>query len=94
VRQRKPSGLREVRLCRASQCGIKMNQPNNTIPGLAARQSAIRLLDAVCRRGETLDQAMPAATGKLSNPSDKALAHRRSSSSRPFAITRPASVRL
>jgi len=52
-----------------------MNQPNNTIPGLAARQSAIRLLDAVCRRGETLDQAMPAATGKLSNPSDKALAH-------------------
>ncbi|MEH6791735.1 RsmB/NOP family class I SAM-dependent RNA methyltransferase [Parasphingorhabdus sp.] len=52
-----------------------MNQPNNAIPGLATRQSAIRLLDAVCRRGETLDQAMPAATGKLSNPSDKALAH-------------------
>lgn len=55
--------------------GIKMNEPNNKVPGLAARQSAIRLLDAVCRRGETLDQAMPAATGKLSNPSDKALAH-------------------
>ena len=52
-----------------------MNQPNNAIPGLATRQSALRLLDAVCRRGETLDQAMPAATGKLSNPSDKALAH-------------------
>lgn len=52
-----------------------MNQPNNAIPGLATRQSAIRLLDAVCRRGETLDQAMPAATGKLGNPSDKALAH-------------------
>ncbi|MEQ8745060.1 RsmB/NOP family class I SAM-dependent RNA methyltransferase [Parasphingorhabdus sp.] len=52
-----------------------MNEPNNKIPGLATRQSAIRLLDAVCRRGETLDQAMPAATGKLSNPSDKALAH-------------------
>ncbi|MEO9600230.1 RsmB/NOP family class I SAM-dependent RNA methyltransferase [Parasphingorhabdus sp.] len=52
-----------------------MNQPNNKIPGLATRQSALRLLDAVCRRGETLDQAMPAATGKLSNPSDKALAH-------------------
>jgi len=55
--------------------GIKMNEPNNKVPGLATRQSAIRLLDAVCRRGETLDQAMPAATGKLSNPSDKALAH-------------------
>ena len=53
----------------------KMNQPNNAIPGLATRQSAIRLLDAVCRRGETLDQAMGAATGKLSNPSDKSLAH-------------------
>ena len=55
--------------------GIKMNEPNNKVPGLATRQSAIRLLDAVCRRGETLDQAMPAATGRLSNPSDKALAH-------------------
>ena len=52
-----------------------MNQPNKSIPGLATRQSALRLLDAVCRRGETLDQAMPAATGKLGNPSDKALAH-------------------
>lgn len=52
-----------------------MNQPNKAIPGLATRQSALRLLDAVCRRGETLDQAMAAATGKLSNPSDKALAH-------------------
>ncbi|MEO9635328.1 MAG: RsmB/NOP family class I SAM-dependent RNA methyltransferase [Parasphingorhabdus sp.] len=52
-----------------------MNQPSNKTPGLATRQSAIRLLDAVCRRGETIDQAMPSATGKLSNPSDKSLAH-------------------
>ena len=52
-----------------------MNEPSDKIPGLAARQSALRLLDAVSRRGETLDQAMPAATGKLSNPSDKSLAH-------------------
>ena len=72
-----------MRSIRANQQGspcqviaeLNMNQPNNTIPGLASRQSAIRLLDAVCRRGETLDQAMPAATGKLGNPSDKALAH-------------------
>ncbi|WP_430427820.1 RsmB/NOP family class I SAM-dependent RNA methyltransferase [Parasphingorhabdus sp.] len=52
-----------------------MNQPNNKIPGLAARQSAFRLLDSVCRRKETLDQAMPGATAKLANPSDKSLAH-------------------
>ncbi len=51
------------------------NHQNQKVPGLPARQSALRLLDAVCRRGETLDQAMPAATGRLSNPSDKALAH-------------------
>ncbi|MEO0439542.1 MAG: RsmB/NOP family class I SAM-dependent RNA methyltransferase [Pseudomonadota bacterium] len=50
-------------------------QPDRKVPGLPARQSALRLLDAVCRRGETLDQAMPAAAGRLSNPSDKALAH-------------------
>jgi 16S rRNA (cytosine967-C5)-methyltransferase len=53
-----------------------MNTPKtDKIPGLGARLAAIRLLDAVRRRGETLDQAMPGATGKLSNPSDKALAH-------------------
>ena len=45
------------------------------IPGLASRQAALRLLDAVCRRGETLDQAMVPATRKLENPSDKSLAH-------------------
>ncbi|VWX56031.1 SAM-dependent methyltransferase [Sphingorhabdus sp. 109] len=68
--QSEPSGF-----CKPNYRGMNMNQPNNKVPGLATRQSAIRLLDAVCRRGETLDQAMPAATGKLSNPSDKALAH-------------------
>ena len=53
-----------------------MNTPNpSKIPGLAARTAALRLLDAVCNRGETLDQAMAPATAKLGNPSDKALAH-------------------
>ncbi len=52
-----------------------MNSPNNKIPGLGARVAALRLLDAVCRRGETLDQAMPIATAKLTNPSDRSLAH-------------------
>ncbi|VAW05194.1 16S rRNA (cytosine(967)-C(5))-methyltransferase [hydrothermal vent metagenome] len=52
-----------------------MNSPNSKIPGLGARMAALRLLDAVCRRGETLDQVMPIATAKLTNPSDKSLAH-------------------
>lgn len=52
-----------------------MANSSTKIPGFPARMAALRLLDAVCRRGETLDQAMVAATGKLSNPSDKSLAH-------------------
>ncbi|MEO9468178.1 RsmB/NOP family class I SAM-dependent RNA methyltransferase [Parasphingorhabdus sp.] len=52
-----------------------MEKANHKIPGLATRQAALRLLDAVCRRGETLDQAMASATGRLNNPSDKSLAH-------------------
>lgn len=52
------------------------NRPaNGKVPGLAARQAALRLLDAVRRRGETLDQAMAGATTKLDHGSDKALAH-------------------
>ncbi len=52
-----------------------MSQSSKPVPGFPARLSALRLLDSVCRRGETLDQAMPSATGKLKNPSDKSLAH-------------------
>lgn len=48
---------------------------DNKIPGLPARTAALRLLDAVCRRGETLEQALPVATAKLNNPSDRSLAH-------------------
>lgn len=44
------------------------------IQGLAARQAALRLLDAVLRRGETLDQAAGAATAGLLTSSDAALA--------------------
>lgn len=43
------------------------------IPGLASRQAALRLLDAVLRRGETLDQAAPNACRALP-PEDAALA--------------------
>ena len=43
------------------------------IQGLAARRAALRLLDAVLRRGETLDQAAGAATAGLLTSSDGAL---------------------
>lgn len=43
------------------------------IPGLAARRAALRLLDAVLRRGETLDNAVHGATQGLAQP-DRALA--------------------
>src|SRR5690606_31403933 len=44
------------------------------VQGLAARRAALRLLDAVLRRGETLDQAASAALAGLLTSSDAALA--------------------
>lgn len=44
------------------------------IPGYPARKAALRLLDAVLRRGETLDQAGAAALSGLRSGPDKALA--------------------
>lgn len=44
------------------------------IPGLPARRAALKMLDAVLRRGETLDQAAGAAMQHLRAPSDRALA--------------------
>jgi len=53
-----------------------MNTQNSSkVPGFPARTAALRLLDAVCRRGETFDQTLPSATAKLDNPSDRSLAH-------------------
>jgi 16S rRNA (cytosine967-C5)-methyltransferase len=45
------------------------------VPGLAARRAALRLLDAVLRRGEPLEISLHAATQGLADRSDKALAH-------------------
>lgn len=45
-----------------------------TVPGLPARIAALRLLDAVLRRGETLDQAFAFATRALPDNADRALA--------------------
>ena len=44
------------------------------IPGLPARKAALRLLDAVLHRGETLDQAAHGALQGLRSGPDKALA--------------------
>ena len=44
------------------------------IPGLPARQAALSLLDAVLRRGETLDQAAGNALRRVRGDADKALA--------------------
>ena len=43
-------------------------------PGIHARRAALRLLDAVLRRGETLDIAFPTATKDVRKFEDKALA--------------------
>lgn len=44
------------------------------IPGLPARRAALKLLDAVLRRGDTLDQAAHNAVQGIAADSDKALA--------------------
>jgi 16S rRNA (cytosine967-C5)-methyltransferase len=42
-------------------------------PGLPARRAALRLIDAVLRRGETLDRAAPAALKGVAGEADRAL---------------------
>ena len=44
------------------------------IPGLPARRAALNLIDAVLRRGETLDQAAGTALARVRGDADKALA--------------------
>ena len=44
------------------------------IPGLPARKGALKLIDAVLNRGETLDQAVNAALLGVKGQADRALA--------------------
>jgi 16S rRNA (cytosine967-C5)-methyltransferase len=44
-------------------------------PGLPARRAALRLLDAILRRGEPLETALHAATQGISDRADRALVH-------------------
>lgn len=50
-------------------------QQDDTTAGLPARRAALRLLDAVTRRGEPLEIAFHAATQGLPDRADRALAH-------------------
>lgn len=52
-----------------------MSSGASEIAGLAARRAALKLLDAVLRRGQPLDAALGAATRGIDNPADRALAH-------------------
>jgi 16S rRNA (cytosine967-C5)-methyltransferase len=51
-----------------------MSRRPNQIQGAPARLAALKLVDAVLRRGETLEQAAPSATGGLLTHSDIGLA--------------------
>lgn len=45
------------------------------LPGVAARRAALKLLDAVLRRGLPLEAALPSATSGLERSDDRGLAH-------------------
>ncbi|QUL36849.1 RsmB/NOP family class I SAM-dependent RNA methyltransferase [Erythrobacter sp. JK5] len=51
-----------------------MPNPHNKVPGLPARRAALKLLDAVLRRGETLEQTEHSAMQGVQGPADRALA--------------------
>lgn len=81
---RKPSGrvvmrwVMPVKCARVRRVSIaatcRMAFPMTDIPGAPARKAALKLIDAVLRRGETLDQAGASALSGLRLPADKALA--------------------
>ncbi|MCX7284240.1 MAG: methyltransferase domain-containing protein [Novosphingobium sp.] len=48
--------------------------PDDEIPGVPARRAALRLLDAVLRRGDPLDQAAPPILRGIERGDDRALA--------------------
>jgi 16S rRNA (cytosine967-C5)-methyltransferase len=50
-------------------------KPQSSPPGVDARRAALRLLDAVLRRGLPLEAALDGAAGDLAKPEDRGLAH-------------------
>lgn len=59
----------------ARRAARRRTSRDDATPGLGARRAALRLLDAVLRRGEPLETALHAATQGLKDRADKALAH-------------------
>lgn len=55
--------------------GGKMNQTGSMPPGVPARAAALKLLEAVLRRGLPLESALDAAARGLDRTDDRALAH-------------------
>ncbi len=53
---------------------VPSDPPATDPPGVATRRAAMRLLDAVLRRGQALDAAMPGATRELPRADDRAFA--------------------
>jgi len=53
----------------------RRRRPATEPPGLPARRAALRLLDAVLRRGQALEQALDGAVQGMARASDRALAH-------------------
>ncbi len=55
---------------------VRTQRPRGPDPlGTAARRAALRLLDAVLRRGEALEAALPSATRAIPGGPDRGLAH-------------------
>jgi 16S rRNA (cytosine967-C5)-methyltransferase len=55
-------------------CSFDSGSGLQQIPGLASRRAALKMLDAVFRRGQPLESALSAATQGLDNPADRSLA--------------------
>ena len=59
---------------KAAQPAAPRHAPPEDVPGLPARRAALRMMDAVLRRGETLDNAIHAACQGMREGADRALA--------------------
>ncbi len=72
-RDRRPTSASEA--LNASMAATKRETGRADPPGTASRRAALRLLDAVLRRGLPLESALDMATRELDRPDDRAFAH-------------------
>ena len=66
---------RPARSARRRPYPARRKGAGDAVSGLGARRAALKLLDAVMRRGDPLETALHAATQGLTDKSDKALTH-------------------